>query len=60
MKQMSNVKRELADQEVRKHNQEKVLVAKEVWKECSCGNVFEPEDSNQYLCNYCQEKFDKA
>ncbi|MBC3066746.1 hypothetical protein H7866_03290 [Staphylococcus hominis] len=57
---MSNVKRELADQEVRKHNQEKVLVAKEVWKECPCGNVFEPEDSNQYLCNYCQEKYDKA
>lgn len=57
---MSNVKKDLAEQEEKKRNQEKKLVADGVWKECACGNVFEPESSSQHLCNHCQEKYDKA
>lgn len=57
---MSNVKKDLAEQELKKRKQEKALVAKGVWKECPCGTIFEPENESQYLCNHCQEKYDKA
>ncbi len=57
---MSNVKKDLAEQELKKRSQEKALVAKGVWKECPCGTIFEPENESQYLCNHCQEKYDKA
>lgn len=57
---MSGVKRELEEIQMKQRNQDKILIDKGVRRECPCGNVFEPEDSSQYLCNYCQNKFDKA
>lgn len=57
---MSGVKREIAEIEMNQRNQDRKLIADGVRRECTCGNAFEPEDSSQYLCNYCQDKFDKA
>lgn len=57
---MSMAKKDLAEQELKRYNQDKKLISVGVKRECKCGITFEPEKESQYLCPACLEAFNKS